>query len=39
MKTYVGINVFRKQDSRKNNKCRKWLEGKKTTRRKQTRLL
>ena len=29
MKTYVGINVFRKQDSRKNRKCRKWLEKKK----------
>ena len=38
MKTYVGINVFRKQDSRKNRKCRKWLEKKKNTR-KQTRLL
>lgn len=38
MKTYVGINVFRKQDSRKNHKCRKWLEEKKNTR-KQTRLL
>ena len=29
MKTYVGINVFRKQDSRKNRKCRKWLGKKK----------
>lgn len=40
MKTYVGINVFRKQDSRKNHKCRKWLEKKKKPQtRKQTRLV
>lgn len=36
MKTYVGINVFRKQDSRKNHKCRKWLEKKKKATNKKT---